>query len=76
MEKIFVDTGGWCGLFVDNDQCHKEAVSIYKEIQKRKMEIYTSDYILDETITLIKYRSDSFAALKAGKALFCCGYCK
>ena len=69
MEKIFVDTGGWVGLFVENDKFHKEAEAVYGEIEKRKSELYTSDYVIDETVTLIKGRSHAANAIKVGQAL-------
>ena len=34
MEKIFVDTSGWVGLFVANDENHEKAVSIFENIKK------------------------------------------
>lgn len=70
MEKIFVDTSGWVALFVDNDQNHKKAVSIFEDIKSLKGTlIYTSDYIIDETITTILARGNHKQSVLAGEAL-------
>lgn len=70
MEKIFVDTSGWVALFVDNDQNHKKAVSIFEDIKSSKALVYTSDYIIDETITTILARGNHKQSVLAGEALF------
>lgn len=70
MEKVFVDTSGWVALFVENDQNHKKAVSIFEEIKNSKVPIYTSDYCIDETITTILARGNHKQSVLAGEALF------
>ncbi len=70
MEKIFVDTSGWVALFVDNDQNHKKAESIFEDIKSSKAHIYTSDYVIDETITTILVRGNHKQSVLAGEALF------
>ena len=70
MEKVFVDTSGWVALFVENDQNHKKAVSIFEEIKSSKVPIYTSDYCIDETITTILARGNHKQSVLAGEALF------
>ncbi len=70
MEKVFVDTSGWVALFVENDQNHKKAVSIFEEIKNTKVPIYTSDYCIDETITTILARGNHKQSVLAGEALF------
>ena len=69
MEKIFVDTGGWAALFGDNDGNHKNALTIYDRLKKSKAALYTSDYIIDETITLTMVRANHAQSVLAGKAL-------
>ncbi len=69
MEKAFVDTSGWVGLFVANDRNHKKAVSIFDDINSSKALIYTSDYVIDETITTILARGNHKQSVLAGEAL-------
>ena len=70
MGKIFVDTSGWVALFVKNDVNHKKAISIFQELKEAKALIYTSDYVIDETITTILVRGNYKQSLIAGNALF------
>ena len=70
MEKVFVDTSGWVALFVENDQNHKKAVSIFEEIRNSRVPIYTSDYCIDETITTILARGSHKQSVLAGEAIF------
>ena len=70
MEKVFVDTSGWVALFVDNDKYHRRAVSTLEEIKNSKALIYTSDYVIDETITTILVRGSHKQSVLAGEALF------
>ncbi|MCX5699830.1 MAG: PIN domain-containing protein [Candidatus Omnitrophica bacterium] len=70
MEKAFVDTSGWVALFVDSDKYHKKAASIFEEIRNSKALIYTSDYVVDETITTILTRGNHKQSVLAGEALF------
>ena len=69
MEKVFVDTGAWVGLFVANDQNHQKAVSIFEDLKSKKISLYTSDYVIDETITAILVRGNYNQSVMAGKVL-------
>ena len=69
MEKVFVDTSGWVALFVSNDRDHKRAAAIFEELKQSKVSIYTSDYVIDETITTILTRGNHKQSVFAGKAL-------
>ncbi len=69
MEKVFVDTSGWVGFFVENDQNHSKAVSIFEKIKSFKLPIYTSDYCVDETITTILAIGNHKQSVLAGEAL-------
>jgi len=53
---IFIDTSGLFAFLVKNDAWHDDAGSIVKKALKDKRRFGTSDYILDETATLIKAR--------------------
>lgn len=70
MEKIFVDASAWVAIFSKTDQNHKKAAAIFQELKSSKALLYTSDYILDETITTILVRSSHALSLIAGESLF------
>ncbi len=52
----FVDTSGWVALFLTKDPQHAAAVDWHRRDQDRRL---TSDYVLDELLTLLKVRSIS-----------------
>ena len=53
---IFVDTSGYYALLVKQDDRHMVASRVLREARKRKRRFVTSDYVLDETATLLKAR--------------------
>ncbi len=53
-----------------NDQFHKEAVEKYSKIKEKRTELITSEYVLDESITLIRFRVSHWAAVIFGDYLF------
>jgi predicted nucleic acid-binding protein len=54
--ETFVDTSGFYALLVKKDKMHGKAVRYLHEKAKRNKRYITSDYILDETATLLKAR--------------------
>ena len=62
--KVFIDTGAFCALAIPKDQHNTTAKTIYKQIHNDKATICTSDYVLDETYTLLKTRSSHTTAVK------------
>jgi hypothetical protein len=53
---IFVDTSGFFAMLASDDDRHAEAGRIVAAAQKRKRAFVTTDYVLDETATLLKAR--------------------
>jgi len=54
---IFVDTSAWYATEVEDDVNHKEAFKFIREIATGKHGIaVTTDYVLDETLTLLRSR--------------------
>jgi len=54
---IFVDTSAWYALEVEDDENHASALALREELRKgRYGALLTSDYILDEVITLLRMR--------------------
>ncbi|MBI4686966.1 MAG: PIN domain-containing protein [Nitrospirae bacterium] len=60
MSLVFVDTGGWIGLLVSRDQFHKRAVSHYAALSQQNIPLVTTNYVLTETYTRIRY-DDGYA---------------
>jgi hypothetical protein len=52
----FVDTSGFYALLVKSDDQHARAVTILKAAEREKKRFTTTDYVLDETVTLLVAR--------------------
>ena len=59
---IFIDTWGWLTLRDRREARHGEVDRFYREVRHRRDRVYTSDYVLDETITLFFRRLTSARA--------------
>ncbi len=60
---IFIDTWAWLTLRDQREARHAEVVRFYRDVRHRQDTIYTSDYVLDETITLL-FRRLPFVSAK------------
>lgn len=65
--KLFIDTWGWLTLRDRKESRHQEVKDFYSQFRSQKGIIYTSDYVLDETITLL-FRRLSFKTAKGSLA--------
>ena len=54
--EVFVDTSGFYAMLVRGDDRHAVAKRILREGRRRKRGFVTTDYILDETVTLLLAR--------------------
>lgn len=78
--KLFVDTWGWLALRDSSEARHKEVERFYNSFRDNKGVIYTSEYVLDETLTLLfrrlpfdpaaKFIRETNKAIKRGYLLF------
>jgi predicted nucleic acid-binding protein len=57
--KAFVDTSGFYALLVKKDSMHKRARGVLDRGAREGATFVTSDYVLDETATLLKARGYS-----------------
>ena len=57
---LFVDTWGWLALGHRKDTFHEKVEKVFQRIQADKIPVYTSEYILDELITLL-FRRETYA---------------
>lgn len=51
--KLFVDTWGWLTLRDKRESHHQTVADFYKSFRTQGGEVYTTDYVLDETFTLL-----------------------
>ncbi len=52
---IFVDTGAWIALTDRSDQYHQEAIMIYTALKQRRELFLTTDMVVAETVTRLRY---------------------
>ncbi len=61
---IFVDTGVWYSLLVSKDPNHTKSSAWFANLSEQ---IVTSDYVVDETLTLLLMRGERSKAINFGK---------
>lgn len=54
---LFVDTSSWCALYDPTDQFHQKATNFWRQLQPQPIRLITSEYVLDETYTLLRMRA-------------------
>ena len=63
---VFVDTGAWFAYFVRRDPDHRAATDWART---NREPLLTTDYVIDELMTLLKLRESHRVAAAAGEAL-------
>ena len=53
--KVFVDTGGWYAVASEDDRYHEVGTLYYLDLLDEGAYLLTSDYILDESLTRLRY---------------------
>ncbi len=57
--SVFIDTWGWTELGHRRAPRHDEVRRFYHDLVQQRVAVYTTDYVLDETITLL-FRREVF----------------
>lgn len=75
MMPVFVDTMGWFSLLDTRDAWHAQAKASMSALKESRTPLLTTDYVIDETATLLKMRNAThaihglFAMLNDSRAL-------
>lgn len=64
---IFVDTSAWYARYAARDAHHARARALFVAAEQP---LLTTDYVVDETLTLLKARGNYEQALRLGPILF------
>ena len=64
MERVFVDTSGWYAAADRRDPDHG---AVARWLRRKTVPLITSDYIFDETVTLIRIELGHPAAIRFGE---------
>ena len=67
---IFVDTGAFIARYMRRDGHHARARRVWAEIEKLRTACFTSNFVLDETFTLLGRQSSYAFAAERARALF------
>ena len=67
---IFVDTGAFLARYVARDEHHRRAKRAWTEIERTRLPCFTSNFVLDETLTLLGRRASYAFAAERARALF------
>lgn len=67
--KVFIDTWGFKALMDSDDEHHKQVTDLFNSFWKEKIILITTDYILDETITLLSVRAGITPARKFSEVI-------
>lgn len=67
---IFVDTGAFLARHLSRDQHHAVATAAWAKLASQKARLVTSNFVIDETLTLLARRTDPAFAVQRGRALY------
>jgi len=66
---VFVDTGAWVALRYGRDQYHGRARTILKRLHTDRLGLVTTEWVVAETVTLLKARGAVEHAIALGAAI-------
>ena len=59
---VFMDTSGFFALWDEGDQHHASAIRLQEQLIGRRRRFVTTEYVVDETVTLLRMRHSHHAA--------------
>jgi len=68
--RLFLDTWGWLALADRNDAKHGPAADCYRERSRLRRHVVTSNFVLDELLTLLFLRLPFAEAARFANAIF------
>lgn len=67
---IFIDTGAFLARYLENDQYHLQAESIWRRIESEREGFCTSNFVIDELVTLLGRRSSHQFAVQRSRSIY------
>jgi predicted nucleic acid-binding protein len=67
---IFVDTGAFLARYVKRDQHHTRARAGWRQIEKKDLPCFTTNFVLDEALTVLGRRTSYEFAAERGRHLY------
>lgn len=69
MRKVFIDTQGFAALKYRQDSFHRRAVNLYRKLCQEGVAFITTNYVIDETLTLLRIRVGYWLAVEFGNEI-------
>lgn len=69
-EAVFIDTWGWLALGHRRDSYHQKIKDFYQALKAHGVRLSTTDYVLDEAITLVFRREVYEEAVRFMEGIF------
>ncbi len=66
---IFIDTGAFLARYVARDQHHAVAIDYWQVLKDSRRKCFTSNFVLDETLTLLARRTTHVFAARTSQQL-------
>ncbi|MGQ0504550.1 MAG: type II toxin-antitoxin system VapC family toxin [Myxococcaceae bacterium] len=70
---IFLDTGSFLARYLARDQHHKSSLKTWRKLEKANQRCCTTNFVLDELLTLLARRASYAFAAERGRALYTSG---
>jgi predicted nucleic acid-binding protein len=67
---IFIDTGAFLARYLSSDQNHRSAVATWERLASNREDCVTSNFVLDETFTLMGRRAGYGFAVQRAKNIY------
>ena len=61
---LFVDTWGWCAISNSEEAWHQQAKQIIESLLESGSHLITTNFVLDETYTLVRFRVNHQASVE------------
>lgn len=67
---IFIDSGAFLARYMGKDQYHEQAVATWEQLAVQSEALATSNFVLDETFTLLGRRVGNVFAVQRAKSVY------
>lgn len=67
---IYIDTGAFLARYLADDQYHTRSIKAWKRVANERLRCFTSNFVLDETLTLLARRAGHAFAAERARAFY------
>jgi uncharacterized protein len=76
VSSVFIDTGAFYALADSGESAHALAKATLVELEKKQIALVTTTDVVDEIVTLVRFRLGHAAAVTLGDRLLASGWCR